>query len=129
MFKRLKLIVIIGLLGISCIGCISKNKVSLRDTVRKLQDSGAVSLENSDISIEFIGNQDDLEFAKEGNILYDTDNNLIGDTYIGISDIDIFKSIKEDRYLISDINGNNICVTLADKEPECPKDKVAIKMN
>lgn len=131
MFKRLKFILIVGIIGVLSVGCDKSKEISLRDILNKLQSSGATLLTSKDISIEIIGNKEGLEFAKEGAVLYDTDSDLIGDTYIGISNTEVYKNMKEDRYLISDTNGNNICVTLVSKgkEPKCSDGKVAQKMN
>ena len=72
-----------------------------------------------------------MKFSKNGDLLYDINGDLVGDAYIGISEPNVYKNIKEDRYLISDKEGNSICITLVNEgeEPKCPSDKLAVKIN
>lgn len=129
MLKRVLFVAMINVLGLFCIGC--GDKVSLRDAVLDLQDAGIASISNSDMSIELVDKDTNSAFANKGSVLYDIDGDLVGDAYIGISNTDIFKKIKEDRYLVSNADGDIICITLVDngKEPNCPNDMTACKIN
>ncbi|MDY3828151.1 MAG: hypothetical protein SOZ71_05130 [Clostridium sp.] len=130
MLKKVITIIMLGLIGVSCVSC-GKEKVSLRDTVTNLQKAGASSIKNSGISIELVDSKGKLKFSKNGDLLYDINGDLVGDAYIGISEPNVYKNIKEDRYLISDKEGNSICITLVNEgeEPKCPSDKLAVKIN
>lgn len=130
MLKKVITIIMLGLIGVSCVSC-GREKVSLRDTVTNLQKAGASSIKNSGISIELVDSKGKLKFSKNGDLLYDINGDLVGDAYIGISEPNVYKNIKEDRYLISDKEGNSICITLVNEgeEPKCPSDKLAVKIN
>ena len=130
MLKKVITIIMLGLIGVLCVSC-GKEKVSLRDTVTNLQKAGASSIKNSGISIELVDSKGKLKFSKNGDLLYDINGDLVGDAYIGISEPNVYKNIKEDRYLISDKEGNSICITLVNEgeEPKCPSDKLAVKIN
>ena len=65
MLKKVITIIMLGLIGVSCVSC-GKEKVSLRDTVTNLQKAGASSIKNSGISIELVDSKGKATLLGQG---------------------------------------------------------------